>query len=301
MILKKSIKTLGNITLLGASTIIAYKTIADKLFDSVFKKNDQEFKLDTIQLDFLNKSKTTKVNIKSYDGLNLNGLLIENHKTNNYVILVHGIWSNSNWMVPHAYELDKLGYNILLIDQRASGLSEGNYYTYGFKESFDLINWTNYLINLNKKINIIYFGVSMGAATCMITTNNILPTNVKCIIEDCGFSSMKQELAHVLITKYNVLKPYPVLNIFEGQMYAKLGFKFKDIEPSMALRNNDIPLLIVHGEEDNFVPFKMSKIIYNNQKGIKKYYPVPNSKHACAVHDKKYFVNIDKFIKNFVE
>lgn len=289
------------LALVSASSFVAYKVICDKLFDLAFKKNDEEYKLEEKHIDWLSSSISSDVYINSFDGLKLHGLKIENHITSKYVIMVHGIWSNLRWLIPYAYEFDKLGYNVLLIDQRASGLSQGNYYTYGYKESIDLIDWTNYLINCNSQIQITYFGVSMGAATVMLTTNKDIPSNVKCIIEDCGYADTKEELAHIIKTKYKINKPNLVLNLFEKKMHDKFGFIYSDVSPKIALNKNNLPLLIIHGDADNFVPYNMSKIIYNNQLGYKKFYCVKNAKHAQCHLDKNYFLIVDDFIKKFVQ
>ena len=226
-------------------------------------------------------------------------MLVENHETNNYVILVHGIWSSKLFNYPRAYEFDQRGYNTLIIDQRAAGESEGEYYTYGQKESLDLLIWINYLIIKNPDINITLYGISMGAATVMISTANNLPDNVRCIVEDCGYSSVEEEFIHVLHTSYRLKYTRTVMKLLERQMIQKLGMHFDDANPKKCLMNNEVPLLIIHGEADDFVPFEMAKRIYNNNKGIKKYYPVPGAAHTECINDPKYFDNIVNFIKQF--
>lgn len=296
----KFFKRIRNLAILTGGTYLTYKLLAEKLFAAVFKKNDK-FDEDYIEhKGWLNSSKRTQVYLKSYDGLKLSGLKIENNETDNYVVMVHGIWSSHSSMIDRAYEFNALGYNILLVDQRAAGNSEGEYYTYGLKESFDLFKWCYYLISGNRKVKIILYGVSMGAATVMQLCRFKLPENIKCIVEDCGFSSLKEQLAHTLQKDYKILKPNIVLSIFENIMYAKFGFKFDDISAKNSLRNNEIPILFIHGTDDDFVPFKMSTILYNSNKGYKKYYPVKDRKHARSFEDKNYYINVNNFIKNFI-
>lgn len=294
---KISNKTKG-LALLTTTTLVSYKLFTDKLFNTIFNKNEKINVDDTRYKAWLNNSKRTKVYLKSYDGLKLAALKIENHDTNNYIILVHGIYSNHKFVLDRAYEFDKLGYNLLLIDQRAAGESEGEYYSYGLKESFDVVEWIEYLRSRNNNINIILYGVSMGAATIMQTCRFKLPTNVKCLVEDCGFSTMKDEVSHVLKTDYKIIQPGLVLKLLEMKMYNKFGFKFDDISAKKSLRNNEIPILFIHGCDDNYVPFKMATILYNNNKGYKKYYPVKDKKHAKAHLDPKYYINIDNFIRS---
>lgn len=297
----KKLKTLSTVAIVAGASYTTYKLIAQKLFDYTFKRVNKDDKWEHRHLDWYKASKRTDLKMNSYDGLKLHAVKIENNDTDKYVIMVHGIWSNGNAMIDRAYEFDKLGYNILMVDQRASGESEGKYYTYGFKEGFDINQWINYLVKRNKDCKIMLYGVSMGAATVMQTTNNVLPDNVRCIVEDCGFSSLKEELAHILKKDYKILKPNIVLNFLQLQMSEEIGLKFSDVSAKRVLNDNEIPLLIIHGEDDDFVPFDMAKIIYNNNKGYKKYYPVKNAKHGkAAANDEKYYQHVNEFAEKFM-
>lgn len=71
-------------------------------------------------------------------------------------------------MIPYAINLIK-NYNVLLINLRGHGKSEGNYVDFGVKSRFDILKWLDYInINYNSpKIGL--YGVSMGASSVMMT------------------------------------------------------------------------------------------------------------------------------------
>ena len=284
----------------GGLSYLAYRKISSQLFSNAFLKHSKEEVVEQKYLDWLSSSNVMQVRITSFDGLKLNAYNVHNHNTNKYIIMVHGIWSSKAFSYPRAYEFDKRGFNTLIIDQRASGDSEGEYYTYGQKESLDLLLWINYLISKDPNVQIVLYGVSMGASTVMMATANDLPPNVKCIIEDCGFSSAEEEFDHFVKTEYKISFSKPVLILLEKELKKKLGMTFDDMSPKKALDSNEIPLLIIHGEEDTFGPFEMSKKLYNHNKGYKKYYPVPNAEHTQAIIDQKYFDVVVNFIQQFV-
>lgn len=294
----KKLVTAAGIT--GGLSYIAYKKISSQLFNNAFTKKSKEEIVEQKYLDWLSSSNVMQVRITSFDGLKLNAYNVANHNTNKYIIMVHGIWSSKAFNYPRAYEFDRRGFNTLIIDQRASGESEGEHYTYGQKESLDLLLWINYLINKDPNVEIALYGVSMGAATVMMATANDLPPNVKCIIEDCGFSSAEEEFEHFIKTDYKIKFSKPILMLLENELKKKLGMSFEDMSPKKALETNEIPLLIIHGEEDSFVPFEMSKKIYNHNKGYKKYYPVPGAEHTQASTDEKYFDVVVNFIQQFM-
>ena len=289
-------KTAAVVGVTGGVSYLVYKKISDDLFKSTFLRKDKEDTVEQKYLDWLSQSNIDQIKVDSIDGLKLNGYDIHNHDNDKYIIMVHGLWSGKAFMYPRAYEFDQLGYNILLIDQRSAGESEGVYYTYGQKESLDIPVWIDYLNTKYKDIKICLFGLSMGAVTVMMASANSLPENVKCIVEDCGFSSLKEELDHVLKKNYKLSFTAPILLMIEQRMKKEFGTTFKDCSPKKCLESNEIPILFIHGEADDFVPFKMAKALYNHNKGSKKFYPVPEANHTEATIDPNYFVNINDFI-----
>ena len=112
----KVLKTAKTLSLVGLTSYLTYKSISDLLFKKAFNKNPLNEEIDDIYLNWFENSRYTNININSYDGLSLNGYLIENNDTNNYIVLVHGIMQDNKSMYKYAYEFDKLGYNCLLID-----------------------------------------------------------------------------------------------------------------------------------------------------------------------------------------
>ena len=298
MNLKKTAAIVGGTT--GAS-YLTYQAISDHMFKRAFKKRKREISVDETVQEWLDHSNKKPVHLESFDGLELYGEDIHNHDCSKYMILVHGIWGNRRFSYPRGYEFDKLGYNLLIIDQRTAGDSQGKYYTYGFKESMDLSLWIDYLVKTYPDVQICLYGVSMGASTVMMSTRNGLPENVKCIVEDCGFSSMEEQFDTVLREDYNLLFTKMILKMLDDRMGNEFGFHFKDVVVKEILDSNEIPIMFIHGEEDKFVPFEMSLRLYNHNKGPKKYYPVAGKAHTEANQDPDYYKNVDEFIKTYIQ
>ncbi|BDP53469.1 hypothetical protein EfmJHP35_13930 [Enterococcus faecium] len=72
-----------------------------------------------------------------------------------------------------------MGYNVLVPDARGHGKSEGDYIGFGWPERKDYVQWINKVLENNgKSQEIVLYGVSMGAATVMMTSGEKLPDNV---------------------------------------------------------------------------------------------------------------------------
>jgi len=297
----KYAKTAAILGISGGISYLTYQKICDEMFEHVFRSRHESFKAEEEDRTWVLSSDTEKVRIHSFDGLDLFAYDVHNHPGNPYMILVHGIWRNKDYMLPRAKAFDELGYNLLIVDQRGCGESQGDYYTYGYKESQDLMQWIDYLLKKDKDMKICLYGLSMGAATVMMTVAYKLPENIRCIVEDCGYSSIREEFDHFLRWNYKLSFTGIVLKLLELKMIERFGFNYEDVAIKTFLESNEKPILFVHGMEDEFVPYEMSKILYNHNKGEKKFYAVENAGHTQANTDPDYYDNIDQFIKTYLD
>ena len=221
--------------------------------------------------------------IESFDGLKLHGVLLKNGDGKKLLIEAHGFRSNAKHdftaSLPYFYNK---GLSILLIDQRAHGDSEGEYITFGVHERLDLRDWVYFAMEkLGEDIDIVLHGVSMGASTVLMTSALDLPENVKGLIADSGFTSPYDIFVRVLGNTYHA-KPFPILNITELMANAKANFGFKDASTLDAMEVNTLPVLFVHGDDDDFVPVEMTVANYEACKAEKSIVRVKGALHACS-------------------
>lgn len=128
-----------------------------------------------------------------------------------WTIVIHGYSEQGKSMTNYAQQFYNRAYNVLMVDLREHGKSEGDYIGMGWHDRLDIIDWANYLIDKNPNCKIILYGVSMGGATVMMTTGEDLPDNIRVAIEDCGYTSIWDEFDMLLKDLFN-LPSFPVLN-----------------------------------------------------------------------------------------
>jgi len=164
------------------------------------------------KVDWLSQnSKDVYITATNNGNLKLHAYEITNKQsTDIWAIVIHGYSGEGKGMTYFAQQFYNRGYNVLLVDLRGHGQSEGNYIGMGWHDRLDIIDWANYLIAQNPNCKIILHGVSMGGATVMMATGENLPENIKVAIEDCGYSSIWDEFKRQLIDLYN-LPEFPVL------------------------------------------------------------------------------------------
>ena len=176
--------------------------------------------------------------------------------THKYIILVHG-YGNSAAIVSRMYKaptaMRDRGYNLLLPDLLNHGQSEGKFIGMGYLDKFTVMSWIDYIIKMDPEASIALMGVSMGAATVMVTSGEDLPANVKCVVEDCGFTNAYEQFSFV--TKNMGLPAGPIVGLLEVFAKLRAGYSFKkDASPIDCIKHTKLPFFFVHGENDDFVP-----------------------------------------------
>lgn len=234
--------------------------------------------------------------ITSYDGLTLYGKYYYQSDNAPYQILFHGYRSTGQRDFCGGLNLAlELGYNVIVVDQRAHGKSQGNCLTFGVKERMDCMSWINYVRQrFGSDTKIILVGISMGATTILLAGGEALPSNVVGMIADCGFSSPSKIIKKVMKDRhYPVALLYPLVRL-GGKIYA--GFDIEKYSTLESLKKCNIPVLFIHGEDDHFVPCQMSCDNFNACASKKQLLTVPGAGHAMS-----YLVDYNGYKKSVVE
>ena len=174
------------------------------------------------------------------------------------------------------------GFNVLLVDQRAHGESEGKYLTFGVNERFDCLSWANYAAErFGRDVKIYLYGISMGAATVLMASALPLPKSVSGIVADCGYTSPKDIIFSVLRDHHVPVAPVYAVARIGAKLFC--GFDLDSASAPEALRRSHIPVLFIHGDDDRFVPCRMSRENFEASAAErKKLLIVPNAGHGLS-------------------
>ncbi|WP_240377518.1 alpha/beta hydrolase [Bacillus piscicola] len=242
------------------------------------KKESVKEKADT----WFHSQKVKVLEQTSFDGLVLQANFIDNEKNKGKaVILAHGFRKQKEDMKKLAKFYYEHDFDILLPDARGHGDSEGDYIGYGWHDRLDYENWIKLLINKYEETDILLHGNSMGGSLVLMTSGEDLPDEVKGIIADSSYTTVKDELTHQLKHLYG-LPAFPLLDVTSFITKVRAGYTFEEASAVAQVKKNTRPLFLIHGEGDELVPTDMASDLYEAANGEKSLWIVPDAGHIEA-------------------
>ena len=277
---------------------LAFMLLPRFLFEMLFKKPKRSTKIP----DFYKDSPHYKVSraamaqmehmvsedhfITSRDGLKLHGYLFPvRGDRKKFVIGVHGYRSYARpECAPYVEFYQKLGFSMLMVDDRAHAPSEGEYIGFGVLDRLDVVDWCKYLVKTyGREIQILLHGVSMGGATVLAASGEEdLPAQVIGITADCGFTSARDILKFQLLQSMK-LKPEWVMPGIEKLCKEKIGFDFDNYSAIRQVKKAKAPILFVQGMKDTMVPPFMVNQLFEACSSKKRILKVEEAGHAESI------------------
>ena len=308
--MRKGTKTILGLSVLTAAAATAYYGMSELTYNAIFNKknsivrNGKEFDLindnNKDEYSWLNNSIVYDIFIKSLDGIRLHGLkVINNPNSDKWAMVVHGYGHDHHAVLNQAKAFDDQGFNVLLLDNRSFGLSEGKSSTMGWQEHLDILKWIDELVKEYPESKVVLFGVSMGATAVMLASGTPLPSNVVCAIEDCGYNNLKDMIKHVVKQTAKVPGGPFVFGV-NALVKTRLHFDVNEVDCNRALANSYVPMLFIHGDADEFVPFDDVFENYYACDSEKELFTVEEAEHALSFRDENYYPRIFKFVDRYL-
>lgn len=249
------------------------------------------------------KTSKTPLTIDSSDGLTLYGVwLKQSYTSHKWAICVHGYSTEHRALTRYGKLFFEEGCNVVLIDLRGHGESQGDYIGMGHYDRFDVLKWVEKIVNLDQNAQIVLMGVSMGAATVLMASGENLLPNVKCVVEDCGFINAYEQMSYQFKRMFPKLPAFPILAATNAYCMYKAGYRLASADALEAVKHCKLPVLFIHGDEDAFVPVDMVYRLYEAAKCEKELFVVKGAKHvqSLMVAGKEYHRKVGRFLEKYI-
>ena len=250
--------------------------------------------------EWSNSTEQKNVEITAKDDIKLKGTeYIVNTENNKWAIVLHGYRSSPKSVLTIGEHFSKEGYNVLIPNMRGCGESEGKYIGMGWLDKDDLQVWIKLIVEQNENSEIILHGSSMGSATVLMASGDNLPSNVKAIIADSGYTSVWDIFASEAKKRFNIPK-FPVLNMFQVVAQIRAGYNIKKASALDQVKKSKTPILFIHGDADDFVPEYMCEQLYEAANCKKEKLIIEGAGHTDPKYKEPetYYNKIFEFINN---
>jgi len=214
---------------------------------------------------------------KTTDGLTLHGWFVPTDASDNMLVWLHGNAGNITHRLDNLKILQEYHFSIFIFDYRGYGKSEGKPSENGLY--IDAESAYDFLVQTKKfsPENIVLFGRSLGGS---VAVELALRRKSAGLILESSFTSMAaiaRQVAPFLPTtkilkmKFNTLNKIPKINV---------------------------PVLIIHGEQDELIPFSHGQKLYEAANQPKFFYPVANAGHndLYLIGGQTYFERVAHFV-----
>ena len=244
--------------------------------------------------------------LKTASGLRLRAVYFPAAQpTTKTIIILHGYGEDASAMSSYDDLFHRLGYNTLTPDARGFGQSQGKVTTYGYWERQDVEAWSRLVLQKQgSHTQIALFGVSMGASTALMATSLNLPKQVKAIIADSAYTNLRSELKHESrsLLKLPSWAQSWLLTALAFSVKRRLGFSLDQVDSVTALRHNFRPVLLIHGTDDQVVPFEMALQNARATKGPVTLWRMKKVQHAEGLKmlPVQYEKHVDRFLTKYL-
>ncbi len=237
--------------------------------------------------------------IPSPFGYRLSATYFPLHGARRTVVLVHGITYTRLGCIKYVPMFRQRGFNVLIFDLRYHGLSGGSHCTFGFYERHDLraiLDWA--LAQLPPGGLVGTMGESLGAAVCL--QHAALDARPAFVIADCSFADLT-DLLRLRLRRDVGLPAFPFLPLASLIARLQAGFWFGQVSPLREMPAVKMPVLFIHGQQDDYIPPQHSRRLYEaKQHGLRRLYLAPNAGHAESYWNNRtaYEETVDSFLRD---
>lgn len=239
--------------------------------------------------------------IETPDHLKLVAWYLPKANSKKTVVLAHGFAGNKSLMGAWAGMYHELGFNVLVPDARAAGASQGQAVGYGWLERKDDLQWARTVVKRTKTRQIVMSGISMGAAGMVMASGEKQIPEIKAYVTDSPFTSAEAIISYQAGQLYH-LPAFPLVNVTSMITKLRAGYSFAEADGVAQIEKNHLPIMIISGTKDDFVPTQMGKQLYRNAQQPKELWLVKGAGHTTAITQnyQSYKRHVQQFLATYV-
>lgn len=208
------------------------------------------------------------VSLTTQDGVRLHGWYLPHDGSQHVLLFFHGNAGNISHRGESLAIFHRLGLNILIIDYRGYGRSEGAPSEEGLYR--DARAAWNYLVKQRgfKPKQIVVFGRSLGGAVAAHLSAEVTPGG---LILESTFASSRDMAARL----------FPLLSRFIYLRY--------DFNSALRATERDCPLLMLHSSQDDVIPYASASRLFDGAREPKRFVDLQGDHNSGFLLSQPYY------------
>ncbi len=241
-----------------------------------------------------NAATMREVSVES-DGLKLYGEYYD-FGSDECVIILPGRCECLKYSYYYAAPYKRAGLNVLVIDQRAHGKSDGKYSTAGMAEGRDLAVWADLAKNRLGIKGIFLHCVCIGCATGLtaVTSEDASGLYKGLVLDGCFTSFRETYRRHMIVDKRPL---FPVLDMIMLLLYKNTGNNVLKNSPKKMLPRLKLPVIFIHGKKDLYSLPEKAQMLFDKTGSTDK--RIVWMEEGCHSHLR--FANTEKYDRTVEE
>jgi pimeloyl-ACP methyl ester carboxylesterase len=224
--------------------------------------------------------------VKARDGVSLRGWTVRAAQpTGDWVLLFHGVADNRIGVVEHALILLPAGYNVVMMDARAHGESDGAMATYGWIERHDTQAIVDALETSEHPRHLFALGESMGAGIALQSA--AVEPRIEAVVAEASFATLREASYDYAGLRWSPLLGKTLFAPGTWTMIYRAGhianLPAAEVSPAKAVAERAFPMLLICDGADVALPCRHTKMIYDAAIGRKEMWMVPDAYHTAAL------------------
>ena len=215
------------------------------------------------------------VALRSESGATLHGWLSPARKRG-AVLLLPPVRANRLAMLPRARFLAEAGYSTLLVDLQATGESEGEAITFGWRERLDVLAAVQFLRQRRASEPVAIIGWSLGGAAALLATP---PLQIEGMVLEAVYPSIDRAVENRLRMRMGALGSL-MAPFLLWQLTPRLGVSPGELRPVDHISRINVPVLIIGGSEDRHTTEADTRLLYEHARDPKEIWLVPGAAHV---------------------
>ena len=192
------------------------------------------------------------------------------------VLLLPGIRANRLSMVDRARFLRRANHSVLLIDFQATGETNGDHITFGWKESRDVVAAVRFIRNAEPSSHVAVIGSSLGGAAALLA---IPPLKIDALVLEAVYPTIEIATRNRLQNYLGSLGSF-IAPLLLTQLHTRLGISAKDLRPIDHMADVGCPVLIMSGEKDRNTRQSDTRLLFARANEPKELWLVPQAGHV---------------------